>query len=82
MRVCDHIGSIVFENDIATVSEVYDQLSTGKLSFSRRKKEGVLYLEADGAALNTRHKHIMILVNRTYSAIIHLLWMQSNRRLL
>jgi hypothetical protein len=55
-QVINALGSIVFENDLTVAGEVYGRLNAGKLSFPCRKKDGVLYLEADGAALNTRHK--------------------------
>jgi hypothetical protein len=54
--VTNEIGSIVFKNDCKSAEEVYSKLSTGKMSFPQHKKAGILYIETDGAALNTRQK--------------------------
>ncbi|MDR1135683.1 MAG: UPF0236 family protein, partial [Clostridiales Family XIII bacterium] len=54
--IANHIGSMVFERDCELAEAAYDKLVSGKLSFPERKKSGVLYIEADGAALNTREK--------------------------
>ena len=54
--VTNTIGSIVFENDCMVAEEIYTKLNQGKLSFVNNKREGILYIEADGSALNTRHK--------------------------
>jgi hypothetical protein len=54
--IANHIGSMVFERDCESAEAAYDRLISGKLSFPERKKPGVLYIEADGAALNTREK--------------------------
>jgi hypothetical protein len=54
--VTNAIGSIVYENDCRAAEDAYARLNAGKLQFPRRKKEGILYIETDGAALNTRHK--------------------------
>lgn len=54
--VTNAVGEIVYKNDCRAAENAYTQLNTGKLVFPRRKKEGVLYIEADGAALNTRYK--------------------------
>ena len=54
--VTNTIGSIIFDNDCRIAEEVYSKLNRGKLSFPDLKKEGVIYIETDGAALNTRHK--------------------------
>jgi hypothetical protein len=54
--IANHIGSMVFERDCESAEAAYDKLISGKFSFPERKKPGVLYIEADGAALNTREK--------------------------
>ena len=51
--VSNFIGKIVFENDCKKANEAYAMLDTGKLSFSKDRK-GVLYIQTDGAAMNTR----------------------------
>ena len=53
--VTNCIGKSVFEEDCRKVNEVFAAYSSGSLSFGKARK-GVLYIEADGAALNTRHK--------------------------
>jgi hypothetical protein len=53
--VTNAIGSIVFENDKRKVEAVFEKFEAGKLQFSN-DKAGVLYIEADGAALNTRRR--------------------------
>ena len=54
--VTNFIGGIVFAEDCRRADEHYNLLKTAKLPFDQDKK-GVLYLECDGAALNTRHKN-------------------------
>jgi hypothetical protein len=54
--VTNAVGLIVHENDCREAEDTYDRLNGGKLVFPNRKKKGILYIEADGAALNTRHK--------------------------
>ncbi len=54
--VTNYIGKLVFEEDCRQTDAVFEKYNTGKLDFSY-KKPGVLYIEADGAALNTRHKN-------------------------
>jgi len=53
--VANHIGGIVFAEDCRRAEQAYSLLHSGQIPYSRSKK-GVLYIEADGAALNTRHK--------------------------
>ena len=45
----------MFEEDCRQAEEAWSSLNSGKMSY-RRNKDGVLYIEADGAALNTRHR--------------------------
>jgi len=53
--VTNYIGNLVFEEDCRRADEYTTLLLTGKTSFTHSRK-GVLYIETDGAALNTRHK--------------------------
>ena len=53
--VTNFVGNFVFQNDCVRAREAYDALSTGRFKYSLTKK-GVLYIQADGAALNTRIK--------------------------
>jgi len=46
----------VFEHDCKLAEAAYQELSSGKLDFPRVKKCGVVYIETDGAAVNTRVK--------------------------
>lgn len=53
--VTNTIGNLVFQEDCKRAQAAYDKLNSSKLSFPY-KKSGVLYIETDGAALNTRHR--------------------------
>ncbi len=53
--VVNYIGKAVFEADCRVADECMEQLESGKLSHPV-DKNGILYLETDGAALNTRFK--------------------------
>lgn len=53
--VTNHIGRMVYEEDCRRTEEVFRKYDSGRLSYGKRRN-GVLYIEADGAALNTRHK--------------------------
>ena len=53
--VTNYIGKLVFEEDCRKAQDAVNLLDRGKQVF-RQDKDGVLYIEADGAALNTRHK--------------------------
>jgi len=55
-QVANHVGRIVFQNDCRRAEQARALLGAGGLSFPRRKKKGVLYIEADGAMFNTRSK--------------------------
>lgn len=50
------IGKIIFDNDCKEAEHAYSLLNSGKFSFPARRQKGVLYIEVDGAALNTRQK--------------------------
>jgi len=54
--VTNTVGSIVFDNDCKKAEETYTKLDEGRLSFPDYQKEGILYIEIDGSALNTRQK--------------------------
>lgn len=54
--VTNYIGKRVFEKDCMLAEKAYNKLQTCELSFEHNKK-GVLYIETDGAALNTRYKN-------------------------
>jgi hypothetical protein len=51
--ITDYVGKVIYEEDVREASEIYDDLS--KMEYTRNK-DGVLYIQADGAALNTRTK--------------------------
>ena len=55
-QVTNYIGNIVFQEDCKQAEEAYNKLISGKLRFPTQKKNGVLYIETDGATLNTRSK--------------------------
>jgi hypothetical protein len=54
-QVANYIGGLVFNEDCRRAEESAALLFSGKMTFPRRRR-GVLYIEADGAAVNTRHK--------------------------
>ena len=54
-KVVNYVGGIVFEEDCKYARESAAALERGKSPCSYNK-EGVLYLQTDGAALNTRTK--------------------------
>ena len=53
--VANFVGGMVFKNDCQKASKAYGKLKNGEISLAKNKK-GVLYIETDGAALNTRQK--------------------------
>ena len=55
-RVTNYVGNRVFQRDCELAEEAYQKLCAGKLLFPNKQKSGVLYIETDGAALNTRSK--------------------------
>jgi hypothetical protein len=55
-QVTNYIGNLVFKRDCELAEFAFQKLSSGKLEFPRAKKRGVLYIETDGAAVNTRVK--------------------------
>ena len=54
-QVSNYVGKMVFQNDCKRAEEAYSMLGSAKLNFPSDKK-GVVYIETDGAALNTRLK--------------------------
>lgn len=54
--VTNYIGRMVFQEDCRKAQEAFETLDSGKLHLTKKRK-GTLYIEADGAALNTRHKN-------------------------
>jgi hypothetical protein len=55
-QVANYIGKMVFQKDCKHAEEAYEKFNGGKLRFPSQKKDGILYIEADGAAVNTRIK--------------------------
>ena len=53
--ITNYVGGIVFREDCRRADEAYSLFCNGKFSYNQ-DKNGVLYIETDGAALNTRHK--------------------------
>ena len=53
--ITNTVGELVFKKDYEDAKTAYNKMTTGKLSFPYNKP-GVLYIEADGAAINTRYK--------------------------
>jgi hypothetical protein len=51
--VTNYIGGMIFKEDCRKADECEERFFSGKISFPRNKK-GTLYVETDGAALNTR----------------------------
>jgi hypothetical protein len=54
-NVANFVGGMVFQDDCEKADEAYRALESGNLDFPRAK-EGVVYIQTDGAALNTRLK--------------------------
>ena len=54
-NVTNFVGNLVFKNDCTKADDAFKALELGKLNFPNNK-EGVLYIQTDGAALNTRLK--------------------------
>lgn len=52
--VTNIVGKLVFDKDCKNAKAAFEKFTEGKLSFPY-KKSGTLYIETDGAALNTRH---------------------------
>jgi hypothetical protein len=54
-QIANYIGDIVFQEDCRLAEDAWRKLNGGELRFPYQKK-GILYIEPDGAALNTRSK--------------------------
>jgi hypothetical protein len=54
-EVANFVGNYVFERDCRQADETMAKYNNCKIPFTR-EREGVLYIETDGAALNTRQK--------------------------
>jgi len=54
-NVTNYIGTLIFKEDCQKAESAFLQLEKGQLEF-RNDKNGVLYIQTDGAALNTRTK--------------------------
>ena len=55
-QVTNYVGNLVFERDCRLAESAFKKLCSGKMEFPKAKKRGVLYIETDGAAVNTRIK--------------------------
>ena len=53
--VANYVGGMVFQEDCKKADEAFSMLESGKLPFDK-DTEGVVYIQTDGAALNTRLK--------------------------
>jgi hypothetical protein len=53
--VANYVGDIVFKNDCKKAEEALVELENGKIHF-KNNVDGVVYIQTDGAALNTRFK--------------------------
>ena len=54
--IVNYVGGIVFQDDCRRADESYSLFTAGKLPYPK-DKSGTLYIQTDGAALNTRHKN-------------------------
>jgi len=54
-QITNFVGGIVFKNDCIKADEAFKLLENGKMKFPQNKN-GVIYIQTDGAALNTRAK--------------------------
>jgi hypothetical protein len=54
-EVTNYVGGMIFQNDCAKAEEAFQELTSGKLKFAQNTR-GVVYIQTDGAALNTRLK--------------------------
>lgn len=55
-QVTNYIGKLVYDNDCRKTSNIFEQYNKGTLEFPK-SKDGIMYIEADGSAINTRHKN-------------------------
>jgi hypothetical protein len=54
-QVANFVGGMVFQNDCTKANEAFLALSCGKIKYAQTTS-GVVYIQTDGAALNTRLK--------------------------
>jgi hypothetical protein len=54
-QVTNFVGGMVFQNDCVKADEAFLALSSGRLKYAQNTS-GVVYIQTDGAALNTRLK--------------------------
>lgn len=54
MNVTNEVGRIAFNNEMGQAEKCFDYLKSGNLSFPEKKKDGIFYIETDGAYVNTR----------------------------
>jgi hypothetical protein len=54
-QVANFVGGFVFRRDSGRAAEAMEKFDSGRLEFSGGR-QGVVYIETDGAALNTRQK--------------------------
>jgi len=55
--VADHVGGVVFDEDMRAAGHLRRRFADSGVDFGGGKaKDGVLYIQTDGAALNTRRK--------------------------
>ena len=52
--ITDYIGKIIFEQDTKEANELYERI--GSIEEHTNKKRGILYIQMDGASVNTRTK--------------------------
>jgi len=53
--IANYVGEIVFHEDCRKADKAYELLLNGKFPYPQ-DRNGILYIETDGATLNTRHK--------------------------
>jgi hypothetical protein len=56
LSVTNHIGYLVFKNDCARAHQMFNLFDSAKIIFPERKKDGILYIQIDGAMVNIREK--------------------------
>jgi len=56
-NVANFIGNLIFENDKQRAIQASLDFKNSNLDSQKEERDGVLYIETDGAALNTREKN-------------------------
>lgn len=64
-HVTNCIGQAILKEECRKVDSLFQKQENGKLNFKNSRKGG-LYIEVDGAALNTRHKDADGTVNASF----------------